>query len=69
MGSGDLAPNGGGGIGFSTWGSGLVQLLVDVADTFAQVEGGVFLFRNTFDLEEGSFFVLVTKTTSVSNEG
>ena len=30
---GDFAPNGSGGVGFSTWGFGLVQLLVNVADT------------------------------------
>ena len=30
---GDFAPNGSGGVGFSTWGLGLVQLLVNVADT------------------------------------
>merc|ERR1712189_19587 len=68
MGTSDLAPDSNSLVGGATWSAALVQLLVDIANTLAEVEVGVGAVRAALNLEESSVLVLVAETTSVTDE-
>jgi len=66
--SADLAPDDSGSVGGSTGSSGLGLSLVDVSDSFAEVESSVFLVVDTLEFDEGALLVLVSETSSVTGE-
>lgn len=71
VGSADLAPDNSGAVGgglANISGVGLCLRLVDVSDSFAKVEGGVFLVVDALELDERGLLVLVSETSSVTGE-
>jgi len=68
--SADLAPDDSGSVSSfgNVSGVGLCLRLVDVSDSFAKVEGGVFLVVDALELDERGLLVLVSETSSVTGE-
>jgi len=68
--SADLAPDDSGSVGggASVSGIGFCLRLVDVSDSFAVVEDGIFLGVDALELDKRGLFVRVSETSSVTGE-